>query len=520
MNAAFLILLLVAPQAAPDTVVVCPEEFRAALAPWLGYRSQQGHAVAVISNLPSPEGIRRQIREIAKQGALHYVVLAGSANPPLYNDLATRGRCVPTHYAAAKVNVRWGSEPHIATDNYYADLDDDQLPELAIGRLSATTPAELATIVEKTIAYEQSSDFGPWRRQLSLVAGIGGFDLLTDAILESDRAVFHHPRNSGKLPAGHGLCELAQPLLPRPAAVSRDHRGIAQRGRLVLGLHRTWPSSGFGPGARAGRKFSDPHGRRRGAVAVPARRGGGVVPFVLRGGLRCQGRLPGPTHARRPRWSGGHTGRLAGTMPYGMAVMVNELMDQFFQQHCATLGDAILQAKRKMVREAGADDTRRATLDSLASAFSPAKEQLAAERAEHVLLFNLLGDPLLRLRYPRQVDLTVGDGTAGTSLVVAGVSPVDGPCTVELTGAAGHADLSRTPPGRVSAGRRSLKQFQHVYQRQRLPADGDRNRRRARPLPRELNVPKHSGGHCLVRVFVSGQADCASASGPEIKGEG
>ena len=33
----------VALQAAPDTAVVCPAEFREALAPWLEFRRQQGH---------------------------------------------------------------------------------------------------------------------------------------------------------------------------------------------------------------------------------------------------------------------------------------------------------------------------------------------------------------------------------------------------------------------------------------------------------------------------------------------
>ena len=37
--------------------------------------------------------------------------------------------CIPTHLAEAKVNVVFGSEPQIATDNWYVDFDDDGVPD-------------------------------------------------------------------------------------------------------------------------------------------------------------------------------------------------------------------------------------------------------------------------------------------------------------------------------------------------------------------------------------------------------
>ena len=82
---------------------------------------------------------------------------------------------VPTWEVPAKVVARFGSEPTIASDNGYADLDGDALPDLAVGRLTADTPAELAGMVGKILAYERSVDFGPWRRNVNLMAGLGGF---------------------------------------------------------------------------------------------------------------------------------------------------------------------------------------------------------------------------------------------------------------------------------------------------------------------------------------------------------
>ncbi len=510
MNAVLLAWLLVVPQAAPDTVVVCPDAFRAALTPWLDYRTQQGHAIVVISNMPSAEEIRDQIREIAKQGALHNVVLAGDADPAMYNDLAARNRCVPTHYAPAKVNVSWGSEPHIATDNYYADLDDDQLPELAIGRLSASTPAELATIVEKTIAYEHSTDFGPWRRQLSLVAGLGGFGMLTDMIVESTARYFITQGLPESYRLAMAYASWRSPYCPDPRQF---------RDTTVESLNEgAWLWVYIGHGNHLGLD----------SVRVP----GGDFPILTAADvpqLRCRHGAPvalflscyaGAFDAsedclaeRMLRSPGGPVAVLAGsrvTMPYGMAVLASALMNQCFRQHAATLGDVILQAKRSMLKEASGDDMRRATLDSLASLFSPSSEQLAAERAEHVLLFNLIGDPLLRLRYPQQVDLTVGDGTAGEPLAVEGISPVDGHCMVELMVPRGTLTFRAPTRGEYPRDDRSLKQFQEVYQRAndcRLTVtetvvQGGR-------LRADLNVPKEARGRCFVRVFVAGQTDCA-----------
>ena len=93
------------------------------------------------------------------------------------------------------------------------------------------------------------------------------------------------------------------------------------------------------------------------------------------------------------------------TMPYAMAVMGHELMHEYFLSQSATLGEAILQAKRRMAesRSLDATETRdaRCWLDAVASTLHAGPELLHEERLEHILLFNLLGDPLLKLRVPK-----------------------------------------------------------------------------------------------------------------------
>ena len=146
-----------------DTVVVCPRDLQAALTPWIAHRQAQGHTLAVVDRTDSAYKIRSDIRSAAEGGKLRYVLLVGDADPRAHFDERTRRVSTTTYLAKAHVNVRWGSEPEIATDNWYADLDDDQLPDVAIGRLTAYSPRELSVMINKILSYELNPHPGSWR---------------------------------------------------------------------------------------------------------------------------------------------------------------------------------------------------------------------------------------------------------------------------------------------------------------------------------------------------------------------
>ncbi len=200
-----------------DTVVVCPAAFHEAMKPWLELRAGQGRRVKLISNRGSAEEIRDEIRKTAGGGRLRFVLLVGGADPRMNNDAGVRARSVPMHYAAARINVKWGSTPTIPTDNWYvqaAGADDaSPLPAIAIGRLPATSPEELAVMVKKIVDYER-----------------GGLQFLATAVEHrrrggqlrlrgryapgSDGDVDPDGERSGRVPRLDDLCQLAQPVLP------------------------------------------------------------------------------------------------------------------------------------------------------------------------------------------------------------------------------------------------------------------------------------------------------------------
>ena len=82
--------------AAPDVLVVCPAEFRAALAPWAAYRRSQGHELLVIQPPATAAEVQTAVRRVAASGRLKYLVLVGDV-PSAAKTYAT----TPDHGADA-----------------------------------------------------------------------------------------------------------------------------------------------------------------------------------------------------------------------------------------------------------------------------------------------------------------------------------------------------------------------------------------------------------------------------------
>ena len=75
-------------------------------------------------------------------------------------------------------------EGQSASDNWFAAVDgDDWHPVVAVGRLPVVEPEEVAGIVEKTIQYMSTPQFGPWRRDVMFITDeIDSFKRASDEI--------------------------------------------------------------------------------------------------------------------------------------------------------------------------------------------------------------------------------------------------------------------------------------------------------------------------------------------------
>jgi hypothetical protein len=495
-----------------DTIVVCPQEFRQALVPWLAYRRGQGHRIAVISNLPSAAHIRTEIRRIAAAAPVRHLVLVGDADPAMEHDPSVRQRCVPAHHAAAVVNLKFGApEPDIATDNWYADLDDDRVPDLATGRLTADSPAELERMVQKILAYERSNDFGRWRRQLHFVAGTGGFGPVADTVLEAAAKTLIADGVPAPYDTTMTYASWQSPYCPDPRSFNRVALERLNEGSLFwVYIGHGYPQ-GLDPVRVPGGMY--PILSSCDAALLSCRHGAPIACF-----LAC---YTGAFDQRRDclaeemlRAQGGPVAVLASSrvaMPYAMSVLGSELLTQLFAERRETVGETFLAAKRGMAA-APRNEGLRGMIEAVGKTFQGSSDDLAAERIEHLDLFNLLGDPLVRLPCP-SVATVESDSqvAAGQDLEVAGTSPLEGTCTVELVVSRGR--LTFQPPRRDRFDALARTDYDDVYRRANEPrlASAEVPTRDGRFVAR-LAVPSAARGACQVRVFVEGANGCAAGA--------
>jgi hypothetical protein len=499
-----------ADDSAPDAVIVCPKAFVPALEPLLAHRYAQGHRFAHIPNTWKAEEIKAGIRKAAERGRLKYVLLVGDAEPAMNTNVLVRQRCIPVHYEPAKINVKFGSEPEIASDNWFGDLDDDSIPELAIGRIPADTPKQVADVVAKILAYEKSIDHGLWRQRINFVAGVGGFGGVVDSVIESTTRRF---LTDGIPPAYTTTMTYGSwrsPFCPDPRRfheVSLQHHNDGCLFWVYLGHgHLNSLDRVAVPGARFHiLDVNDTHklkNQNRAPIAIML----ACYTAAFDAEEDCLAELM--LHA-----PGGPVAVYGGsrvTMPYAMAVMGTSMMQEYFQNTPETLGLAILGAKRRMmtpVDETNAlKNTNRLLLDGIASVMSPNRAHLDEERREHLHLFNLIGDPMTKLAHPSIVKLhTPRDAEPGQEIEIVGDTKVAGKAWLEICCPRDRFKTEIKQRDHFDPSNAGLAALHPVYEQA-----NDRTWARfelklpAGPFKTKVTVPPECSGPCHVCVFVQG----------------
>ncbi|MEX2171913.1 MAG: C25 family cysteine peptidase [Pirellulales bacterium] len=421
--------LLLAVAAPPDTLVVCSRDLQGELAPWLTYRQSQGHVIEVIEPAADFDAQRADVRAANRRGTLKNVLLVGDGTAT--GEAAAH--VVPVELSRAKINVRYGSEPDLATDYGLADLDGDRQPELCVGRLPVQTRQELAQVIDKIIAYESDCRGAAWRRRVNLVAGTGRFSVVVDRLIETTAGRLISDMVPADREVNFTYGSWRSPFCPSPRQFSKHTLA-----RLNEGCH-LWIYAGHGQPEQ----LDEVHVEN---ARYP------ILANSDLGRLECETGRPiavllacytGAFDGKQPSVAerfllepGGPVAVLAASrvsMPYGNTVLGAELMRAVFADRATTLGEVVRQAKSRLITRKSSD-LHRQMIENLAAMFTPNQADRDEERWEHAQMYNLLGDPLLRINHPAALQLSVPAGAkASEAIHVTGTAPHAGKLRIEWT---------------------------------------------------------------------------------------
>lgn len=180
-------------------LMIAPQAARATLAPLVAAREAQGMAVAVVTpeqiydtfgeGAPRAAAIRSAVLDLHARGQLRYVLLVGDTSAdPRTVWAADSGFDLPTAWVRTTYVGATPSDRALV-------LGEDGVPLVALGRFPAATRAEVAAMVNKTLAWEPTSrllmlhdDEAEFAALLARLAGIMPADLILGAADDTARA--------------------------------------------------------------------------------------------------------------------------------------------------------------------------------------------------------------------------------------------------------------------------------------------------------------------------------------------
>lgn len=403
-----------------DYLVVGPSALLAGLEPWLRLRESQGHVVAVVtsevverrsSGRLDAESLRSVVALVREHAAdrLRFVFLVGDAPAGDAPD-ATRCPCLPTFYKEKLVYtdtpldegglVEPVPAERYPTDRPYAVLAPSGTSpgsaRLAVGRLPAQTLGEVRAYSDRVVAYETGGG-GAWQRRLALVAGPARLGPVADQVLESAATQVLDELVSYDWDVDVTFASEGSPYAGRPDGLRDRFVGGLARGALVAAYVGHGSATGFDTVSFRGGWFE--LGTTFDAMRVRIAAG-----FPLFFSIACDTGafdLPGGRRSLGEALVMNPAGPIAVVAssrlshPYPNLLIGEAIVDAFLDGRAPTVGEGLVALEA------------RAQARSIALAELLVRDDIAALRSEHEELYNLLGDPGVRLRYPAHATVTL-----------------------------------------------------------------------------------------------------------------
>lgn len=392
-----------------DYLVLVPRAAKKAVEPLLAHRAAEGLRVrlsVVEDALGASRDPHATLRELVRAVRPRFLLIAADTD------------AVPAFEVA-----------EVATDRPYGDLDGDGLPEVSIGRLPASDPEALGRMVARTIAYERDRAPGAWQKQCALVAGEGRFGPAVDALIENlfQRVVARQipSRFDVDLTYANPRSTFCYPFAGfADRVVERMNEGALVMAYVGHGDVRSVDDL-TAPGAD-GKTVEYPvldatHVPRIDSAEAPIM----VAIACWTGRYEGRQRCIGEELLATGRGPVAFFGSSRVSHPVPNALLGISLIGALFEdapggdRYDDRLGPRLDRARRALVAPEG-DDPLRAEITLLSSAFV-APDELRRELPRHVDMYNLLGDPALRLARP--APMAVEARASGATVAVRGQAP-------------------------------------------------------------------------------------------------
>ncbi|MDR2346262.1 MAG: C25 family cysteine peptidase [Planctomycetaceae bacterium] len=423
---------------AERVIVIAPKVFNSSIQQWIKYRSSQGYDITLINadDSNSPLQIRQKISSVALASRLPVtaILIVGNAVVRTESD---RGYVIPSPRLPCKIINEFANDPHLASDDWYADFNNDNHPDCSVGRFPANSVETLDMLIEKTIRYETEIKPDLWRRQIQVVAGVGNFSPLIDSVIESAA----HYVFMKKLPSSYETAFLyanwKSVFCPSPIDIRNEYTATLNRSPMF------WIYIGHGY-HRSLQSLSTPHGQIRTLGdsnysekqqenhndAFPTLSCKNSLPIVML--LCCYGGvLDAKTKSTAEELFLQKNGAAAiiatsrASMPYGLTVFGTECLDEFISRQNKPekilLGSIIFETKKRMLTTLYDKETTtksnqlnfteqkifRQNITNIAKWLDPFPTKLDLQLEEHVEQIHLFGDPLLVIQQLIPIKLDV-----------------------------------------------------------------------------------------------------------------
>ncbi|PCC69622.1 Peptidase family C25 [Nannocystis exedens] len=434
-----------------DYVIIAADPLADAAAGFGEHRSAGGHTVAllrmseILADGGDPvEAIRERLRgyHAARDPERPlFVLLVGDAEPGGSVDAGT----VPLGEVVQVLEI----EPPMAipTDHLYADLDDDDLTDLAVGRIATNDPAAVTAALDKTIRHEQVRSLGPHNRRINMFASALGQGALVDSLVEKlvNTALDEIPYDFD-ITMTYGLQSSPYVYVPEQFSDKVVERFL--EGSLMVTYIGHGSATSFPPLEWNGQLHPLLDADALADLAIAGR-----SPIVTL--IACaMGSFAGAGDSVAAALLASANGPVAvlssteTSYVYPNTIFIRELGLVMTAERPATVGEAFMRAKQRVMTQV---DGFRAQIDN-AFGLSLSDADMDALRRSHLHLYTLFGDPALIIGYPAPATVSVAPATAApggsveVDILASGLADGQAHVTLETVRSKILGELVPVPP--------------------------------------------------------------------------